>query len=66
MTTFFKPTSYRLANGKWVPQYTKIIQSGALTNTQNNSWNKQFDSKQEADEYANSFCLRKGYKLVVN
>jgi len=64
MDTFFDPSSYQIANGKWVPSFIRIIQSGPHTNTQENSWDKQFDSQEKADKYIIGYCLQQGYIQV--
>lgn len=61
MHIFFELTSYKRANGKWIPRYHRIIQSGATTNEQENFWNIEFDTKEEADIYAEGYCLQQGY-----
>ena len=61
MQVFFEPTSYQLANGKWTPSFNRIIQSGPHTNMQESSWDRQFDTEKEANEYATGYCLKEGY-----
>ena len=61
MKTSIKLASYQLANKKWVPQYIKFTQNGDELNEQPHSWDKEFDSKEEADKYALGYCIKKGY-----
>lgn len=61
MKTFFEITSYQLATGKWIARYNEIIRTKSKVSMQESSFNRQFDSKEEADRYATKYCLQQEY-----
>lgn len=63
MQITFKPNSIEAINGKWVSRFTtiKYINNGQKTEHQQNSLGKEFDTKEEADNYAIEYCLAQNY-----
>lgn len=64
----FKTGSYQLKkNKKWIPAGSLFEQVNGREslNIQGLSCpDKHFDTKEEADQYFNSYCIQKGYTLV--
>jgi hypothetical protein len=66
MRELFKANSYQLANKKWVPNYTTEITDGISdTTSQDTSFNKQFDSKESADEFITNYFIKQDYVPVA-
>jgi|WetSurMetagenome_2_1015567.scaffolds.fasta_scaffold1649268_1 hypothetical protein len=64
MQKFFKLFSEQLQNGKWLPKYlVTTIDDSMVLNDHSEQFDKQFDSKEEADKYAADYCYKKGYTL---
>ena len=63
MTIYFRPASYQIESGKWVPLYQRIVINGPTLNERKDFWDKEFDTQEEADQYATEYCLQQGYVL---
>lgn len=61
MNTFFKIFPHQQPNGKWNTGYIKYIQSGNSHREQKGCWPNEFNTKEEANQYATGYCLQQGY-----
>ncbi|MFH1089479.1 MAG: hypothetical protein V1716_03585 [Candidatus Uhrbacteria bacterium] len=55
MQTFFKPTSYKIKNGKWVSSYYKNIGNGQIQNERKIILEGEFDTEEEANKNAENY-----------